>query len=813
MQNILSFLNGQRKNYKIRRELDEHNMQVGFYVAILYMALDIFFLVTQFIYHGYIGIPVEKWELVAGTSLLAAFGLGILCTGLYTKGIYKRHRVVFITVVIMGLTACVFSLFASSDAYSKEAVLLMFVVLELLVNCVFMLEPLYSAIIIIITCGIYMTEYYNRFGKASLDAVMQFVMVTIVIFAISTLRYYEHVKDILNRTEMEKINKYLSEVSLMDDLTGLHNIRALRKYEDDLVGHKVHAIMIEIDGFRYFVDSYGHAAGHEVLQQFAQCLIELFGDDHVFRYEEALFYIVDKDVRTTDYRRKIEEARALLRTIETDGKRMNMTLSAGYVQDTCDDVKAVKRLIRLADSNLYQAKKFGDVVQVDNAHETKQVLEESILEIGRLYHENEVNKLTGLPNAQYFRDLTAKIIAIPEKRSQGIVILYFDIANFKSFNENYGFRAGDGLLRAVAGIIQKEFPNRIVSHLGEDHYAATVYSDKVEEHIANIHSKVHELQRDIVLEIKTGVAEVTKDDYDVAAIVDRARIACETIKNDYNKDFRFYTEDLGEKQRRVQYIINHVDEAVSKGWIKVYYQPVVRTATRKICGMEALARWIDPTIGFVSPAEFIPVLEQYHLIHRLDACIVEQVCRDYESFVKVGQAPAPVSLNLSRLDFTLCDIIDIIENSVQKHNVNKKHIHIEITESALLEEKDFLKEKVDELHNLGYEVWLDDFGSGYSALNTLDEFDFDTMKLDIEFMRRYSANHKNKPIMTAIVSMAKDIKMDTVVEGVETEEQFGFLSSIGVDKIQGFLFGKPEPLERYLEGLIPNELHLEIEDL
>lgn len=812
MQNILSFFNGQRKNYAIRRELDEHNMKVGFYVAIVYAILDVLFLITQFIYHGYQGTQVAKWEITASISLMVAFILGIVCTGLYNKGIYKRHRVVFITVVIMGLTACVFSLFASSDAYSNEAVLLMFVVLELLVNCVFMLEPLYSAVIIIITCGIYMSEYYNRFGRTAIDTAIQFVLVTVVIFFISTLRYYEHVKTILNRMETERVNKYLAEVSLMDDLTGLHNIRALRKYEDELVGHKVHAVMIEIDGFRYFVDSYGHAAGHEVLQQFAQSLIELFGEEHVFRYEEALFYIVDKDVRVTDYRRKIEEARALLRTVETDGKRMNMTLSAGYVQDICDDVKAVKRLIRLADSKLYQAKKFGDVVQVENSHESKSVLEEAVLEIGRLYRDDEINKLTGLPNAQYYRDLTAKIIAIPEKRSRGIVVLYFDIANFKSFNENYGFRAGDGLLRAVAGIIQKEFPDRIVSHLGEDHFAATVYRENVEDHIANIHGKVHELQRDIILEIKTGVTEVSPDDYDVAAIVDRARIACETIKNDYNRDFRFYTEDLGEKQRRAQYIINHVDEAVSKGWIKVYYQPVVRTSTRKICGMEALARWIDPEMGFISPGEFIPVLEEYHLIHRLDAYVVEQVCRDYESFAKVGQRPAPVSLNLSRLDFTLCNIIDTIEDAVKSHNVDKKYIHIEITESALLEEKDFLKEKVDELHNLGYEVWLDDFGSGYSALNTLDEFDFDTMKLDIEFMRRYSANQKNKPIMTAIVSMAKDIKMDTVVEGVETEEQYGFLSAIGADKIQGFLFGKPEPLERYLEGIIPNELHLEIEE-
>ena len=245
-----------------------------------------------------------------------------------------------------------------------------------------------------------------------------------------------------------------------------------------------------------------------------------------------------------------------------------------------------------------------------------------------------------------------------------------------------------------------------------------------------------------------------------------------------------------------QYIIDNIDNAVENDYIQVYYQPVARTLTGEICAMEALARWNDPEYGLLSPAIFIEALEGAELIHKLDSCIVRKVCEDYRRAQDDGLPFMPVSFNLSRLDFRLCDIIETINEAAVENDVPLDMLRVEITESVIADDRDFMHGIFDRLANLGYRIWMDDFGSGYSSLNFLKDFDFETLKIDMLFLSDF--NERSRSIITSIVDMAKKIGIHTLAEGAETKEQVDFLRSIGCEKVQGYYFGKPMP---YLETL------------
>lgn len=239
------------------------------------------------------------------------------------------------------------------------------------------------------------------------------------------------------------------------------------------------------------------------------------------------------------------------------------------------------------------------------------------------------------------------------------------------------------------------------------------------------------------------------------------------------------------------YILEHFDEALKNKWIEVYYQPVVRTITGAFCGAEALARWNDPEKGLLSPAEFIPVLEDTGRITELDLYVLEQICQDYQMVSKRGYRVIPVSFNLSRKDLLHNDIIERIEAIMARYNVPRELVNVEITESAFVEDVERIGPVLKKLHELGYQVWMDDFGSGYSSLGTLKDYSFDEIKIDMSFLSKFDKKARN--IIRSVVTMAKRIGVQTLAEGVETKEQYVFLYTIGCEKIQGYYFGRPMP--------------------
>lgn len=255
------------------------------------------------------------------------------------------------------------------------------------------------------------------------------------------------------------------------------------------------------------------------------------------------------------------------------------------------------------------------------------------------------------------------------------------------------------------------------------------------------------------------------------------------------------------------YILSNIDRAISEGWIEPYYQPIIRTYSGKLCSVEALARWEDPELGVFSPGQFIPVLEENDLSYKLDIYIAKRVISMLQQRIKQGANVVPVSINISRLDFLHCDPAEIIASTCDSHGVRRNLIAIELTETAVISDSEAMKSAIDRFHQAGFEVHMDDFGSGYSSLNILKDFDFDEIKIDMGFLRNF--NEKSKTIVTMAVRMAKRLGIHTLAEGVESKEHVDFLREIGCERIQGYYFGKPQPLAKAVESLKKNNVSYE----
>lgn len=255
------------------------------------------------------------------------------------------------------------------------------------------------------------------------------------------------------------------------------------------------------------------------------------------------------------------------------------------------------------------------------------------------------------------------------------------------------------------------------------------------------------------------------------------------------------------------YVVKNIDVAIEKGWVKVFYQPVIRTLTGQLCGAESLARWVDPVYGFLAPDKFIGPLEDSGQIHKLDSFIVEKVCSDISERLGKNLDTVSASVNFSKLDFENADMLRVVENAVAKYNIPRDYIHVEITESMIVSDAILMKKVIDGFRNAGFEVWMDDFGSGYSSLNHLKDYEFDTIKMDMEFLASFT--DKSKAIMTSAITMAKDIGIRTLAEGVENEEQVEFLNSIGCGKLQGYYYGKPQPIEDFFDHIAEKGITIE----
>ncbi len=430
-------------------------------------------------------------------------------------------------------------------------------------------------------------------------------------------------------------------------------------------------------------------------------------------------------------------------------------------------------------------------------------------ELNSLLHEESIlraanyDALTGLPNLTYF----FKLCEIAKERlfSQGKqgCLLYIDLYGMKYFNYRNGFAEGDKLLISFADLLAKTFGNQYCCHIGADRFAVSTTEDNLDDRVRRFFDEVEQLKQH--LPVRIGIYSTGIEDVPVSTAYDRAKMACDRIPKSETSNFHYYSLELSDIDKIRRYIQTNLDKAISGKWIKVYYQPIVRAVNGRVSDEEALARWIDPEYGFLSPAEFIPALEMSGLVYKLDLYVLGQVLEKIRLMEARGLNVVPQSINLSRSDFEACDMVEEIRKRVDEAGVRRELITIEITESVIGTSFEFINQQVCRFRQLGFPVWMDDFGSGYSSLDVLQSIRFDLIKFDMSFMRKLDEGDSGKIILTDLMKMATSLGVDTVCEGVETENQVRFLEEIGCSKLQGYYFCKPIPLEtifdRYSQGV------------
>ena len=419
--------------------------------------------------------------------------------------------------------------------------------------------------------------------------------------------------------------------------------------------------------------------------------------------------------------------------------------------------------------------------------------EESILQ------ESHYDKLTGLPNMSHFFLLAEKAADAMRGQGKTPAILYTDFNGMKLYNERYGFAAGDRLLQGAARLLAQIFGKENCCHISADRFAVCAESEGLEEKLELLFRDAADLNGGNSLPVRAGIYPEGAERVPASLACDRAKMACDAAPKSDASVFLRFSDEMDRSVKRHRYILSMLDRAIEEKWIKVYYQPIIRAVNTKICDEEALARWIDPEEGFLSPADFIPTLEEARLIYKLDLFVLEQVLEKMKQQAARGLTVVPHSINLSRSDFDACDIVEEIRSRVDASGFPRDRITIEITESIIGGDFEFMKTQVERFRNLGFPVWMDDFGSGYSSLDVLQSIHFDLIKFDMSFMRKLDEGDSGKIILTQLMRMASSLSLDTVCEGVETESQVRFLQDIGCSKLQGYYFQKPLPFEAILE--------------
>jgi diguanylate cyclase (GGDEF)-like protein len=423
--------------------------------------------------------------------------------------------------------------------------------------------------------------------------------------------------------------------------------------------------------------------------------------------------------------------------------------------------------------------------------------------------------LTGLSNRVLFRESLRQAIGTAKKKGHKLAVLFLDVDRFKRINDTLGHTAGDQLLREVAKRVehcvrQSDLVSRagqggerntyvarqggdeftvLLTELGEPVQAALVAQRIIEVLARSINLDGHE----VVVTGSVGISIYPGDGEDVDTLLKNADAAMYHAKEKGRNQYQFYEQSMHATAMRRLAIENEMRQGIEQEQFEVFYQPMMDARAGRIVGAEALLRWHHPSRGLVSPAEFIPVAEESGLIVPLTEYVLNRACRQIAAWERQTGMQISVAVNLSGRTLALADVYDMIDRSLRLAEAPATLLELELTESVLMESRETAQRLMRRLKQRGVRVSIDDFGTGYSSLSYLKTLVIDTLKIDRSFVQDLPGDRDSEAIVRTIVGMARTLNLRVVAEGVETGDQYAFLSGLGVDLVQGFLFGKPAP--------------------
>ncbi|ORU00976.1 Sensory box/GGDEF family protein [Anaerovibrio sp. JC8] len=415
----------------------------------------------------------------------------------------------------------------------------------------------------------------------------------------------------------------------------------------------------------------------------------------------------------------------------------------------------------------------------------------------------ETDQLTGLYNHHTMLVKTAEMIQ--ENRATQYCIVYLDISCFKVINELFNMETGDMILKTAAAYFKTVVGTRgLAARLSADHFALCMPENALDMEliIQGLDAVMRSLAVYRSIMFYAGVFTVDNVYLTVNKMLDRAHMAMNTVKGNYNRRFAYYDEQLRTALMEEQMLVRDMEGALDNNNFCIYLQPIYDATTGKIKSAEALIRWNHPQRGMISPSVFIPVFEKNGFVTRLDRFAWESACRFLSRQRDNGLDVVPVSVNVSRVNMYDHNFVDYMTSLLAKYDLEPWMLRIEMTESAYVDNPSQMLKILRRLKNAGFTVLMDDFGSGYSSLNMLKNLTMDILKLDMKFIQDIETSQRAATIMKSIVNMTHDLGMEVIAEGVETEPQVKYLKDIGCKLIQGYYYARPMSTDEFMNKLI-----------
>lgn len=420
----------------------------------------------------------------------------------------------------------------------------------------------------------------------------------------------------------------------------------------------------------------------------------------------------------------------------------------------------------------------------------------------------ETDPLTGLFNSSGFhKHVREWIKKHPDKKYR---IQRYDIDRFKDINGVYGYSVGNELLKMMGYHMKKyDSSESFSAHLNADHFVRFCSEDalSVDEYFEAFNECFKEYDLKIPITMHIGVYDLCETDCDSFTMSYKALLALQSIKGNFTKKIAYYEKGMMQSEYEQQELLKDIEHALANDEFEAWFQPQVDYAKRELIGAEALVRWRHPTKGLLQPGMFIPLLERSDYISAVDEYIINKTCKYVRGWM--DEMPGKMiiaAVNLSRNDILKSGICDKMKNIVKSNGLPPQCIRFEVTESSYMENSEMMISTVKEFNNAGFVIEMDDFGSGYSSLNTLKDIDIDVLKLDMRFLSGNDNSEKSKIIISAIINMSSALGLPVIAEGVETKEQADMLLGFGCKYMQGYYFSRPVPADEYEKMLHDSSL-------
>lgn len=408
--------------------------------------------------------------------------------------------------------------------------------------------------------------------------------------------------------------------------------------------------------------------------------------------------------------------------------------------------------------------------------------------------------LTGLPNRSLYTDRLNQAIVRLRHSTKLIATLVIDIDRFKYINDSLGSAAGDGVLKEIGRRLGRTVRDGdTVARLGGDEFGI-IFNDVdelndtivvVEKLIRKVSGTIEIAGEEIVVSFSSGIAVFPHDGIDAEALMLSAEVALIEAKKQKGNSYQFFAKGMNVSASNFIKLERDLTRALREGEFRMLYQPYFDSRSGRMAGIESLLRWQGPVLGLRNPDEFIPVLEESGLILEVGNWIFSRVCSQLQDWLRAGWELVPVAVNLSPLQFQDRRLVTFIESTLKEFAIDPRLLTLEITEGSLIQDTEYTRSLLKDFQQMGLQLELDDFGTGYSSLSYVARYPFQQLKVDISFVRDIASDKTSAAIVSAIISMARDLGLKTIAEGVENATQLDILKKLGCDMIQGFHFSKP----------------------